>query len=317
MINLLDEWMNLPPLFCEMLRRRSSQFPNPMANKNGFQELNRKARRGMSQEPQVQRARPLMFLRGDYMIYIRSEGSQGSSCDPNSDIFGSLIFLTQFRVFHLIRREPGSLPRHSQIKECSTNHMPCNSSFPPPFRAFRDKFFPGPSIPASNKHSRSGINLLHPGKAQSNQLWRESVAHTMSLSFPQHQPSISPLRLCQKEKTGSHNSHPQGTPQHQHLASALKMRCGGSPPPPEMLSLCLSKQSLFAIALPSNEGSVLGSINFTSVLSASCTFTTLMYWTLERLFFFLGKFFGREEERALALRKKPVRDYWYKRLLSI
>lgn len=88
--------MNLPPLFCKTLRRQSNQFPNPKANKNGFQELNRKARRGMSQESQVQRARPLMFLRGDYMIYIRSEGSQGSSHNPNSDGFGSLIFWHSF-----------------------------------------------------------------------------------------------------------------------------------------------------------------------------------------------------------------------------
>lgn len=106
-MNLSDEWMNLRPLFRGTLQRRSRLFPSLKANKNGFQELNRKARRGMSQEPQVQRARSVMFLRGDYMIYIRSEGSQGSSHNPNSDGFGSLIFWHSLECFILSEESLG------------------------------------------------------------------------------------------------------------------------------------------------------------------------------------------------------------------
>lgn len=123
-INLSDEWMNLPPLFCKMLLRQSSQLPNPTANKNGFQELNRKARRGMSQEPQVQRARPLMFLGGDYMIYIRSGGSQGSSCDPNSDVFGSLIFWHSLECFILSEESLGACLHVPKLKSAQLTTCP-------------------------------------------------------------------------------------------------------------------------------------------------------------------------------------------------
>lgn len=135
--------------------------------------------------------------------------------------------------------------------------MSCNSSFLAPFRAFRDQCFPGPSIPAGNKQSRSGTNLPHPGKTRSNQVWGQSVAHIPSLSFPQHQPGISTLRLCQKPPSSALHAKrgrlqvattptaaaAQGTPQHQHLESALKTQCGRSSPALLKCSLSMSKQS--------------------------------------------------------------------------
>lgn len=100
-----SRWMNdSSPI---VLQREEGAVSSPTANKNGFQELNRKARRGMSQEPQVQRARSLMFLRGNYMIYTRSEGSQGLSHDPNSDVFGSLIFWHSLECFILSEESLG------------------------------------------------------------------------------------------------------------------------------------------------------------------------------------------------------------------
>lgn len=84
--------MTLLSLLCK--EKTEQSVPQPDSKQEWLPELNRKARKRMSQEPQVQRARSLMFLRGNYMIYRRSGGSQGLSHDPNSDVFGSFIFDT-------------------------------------------------------------------------------------------------------------------------------------------------------------------------------------------------------------------------------
>lgn len=186
------------PLFCEMLQRQSSQFPNPTANKNGFQELNRKARRGMSQEPQVQSAKPLMLLRGDYMIYTRSEGSQGSSCDPNSTVFGSLIFWHSLDGFILSEESLGVCLDVPKLKCAQLTTCPAIPLFFLPSGLSGTSFSQEPqSQPAIYK---AGVVPIYCtlGKHRVISCGGESVACITSISFPQHQPIISTVRLCHK-----------------------------------------------------------------------------------------------------------------------
>lgn len=96
----VNEWI-FPHCSEKCSEDRAVSFPIWRQTRMASRSFNRKDIKGMSQELQVQRARPLMFPRGDYMIYIRSKGSHSLNRDLNSDVFGSFIFWHSLESFIL------------------------------------------------------------------------------------------------------------------------------------------------------------------------------------------------------------------------
>lgn len=170
----------------------------------------------MSQEPQVQRARPLMFLRGDYMIYRRSKWSQSLSCDLNSDVFGRLIIWHSLECFILSEESLGACLGVPKLQSAQLTTCPAIPLFLLPSELSGTSFSQDPqSHPAINKMGVVSISCTL-GK-QRITVWDGGlVVHTISLRFPQHQPSGSTHRLCWKPTSqaphanmDSHNSYPQ------------------------------------------------------------------------------------------------------------
>lgn len=145
----VNEWI-FPHCSEKHSEDRAVSFITRTQTRMASRSFNRKDTKGMSQEL-FQRARPLMLLRGDYMIYIRSKGSHSLSCDLNSDVFGSLIFWHGLESFILSVESLGACLGVSKLKSAQLTTCPAIPLFLLPSGLSGTSFFPGLSIPASNK----------------------------------------------------------------------------------------------------------------------------------------------------------------------